>query len=301
MRRLAGLALRLYPLAFRRRYREEMERLLDERPPRARDVIDLVFGAIWAHVRPPAAAAGSITALERARGTAAGLLACWVAFVVAGLGFYKTTEDAPFRSAGQAHGVLAGAHLAVQILAGAGSLAVVQGALPTILSALGAARRQPGLRARVVLPLLPLVAFAALTGLLIVVSHGASGSGASTIGRGAFAVWMVSGLSCAAACVLACRAVLFSVAVPPRHLRVALKAGVVVVGAMIGIAVASAIYTIALALDSPDLASLGDGPFQVPSTAAALAVIVLVMVICTVLAAVTAIRGRQSWPQLAVD
>jgi hypothetical protein len=46
---------------------------------------------------------------------------------------------------------------------------------------------------------------------------------------------------------------------------------------------------------------LGDGPFQVPSTAAALAVIVLVMVICTVLAAVTAIRGRQSWPQLAVD
>ena len=53
-RRLAGLALALYPLAFRRRYGQEMRALLDETPPGVHTVLDLLRGALAAHLRPPA-------------------------------------------------------------------------------------------------------------------------------------------------------------------------------------------------------------------------------------------------------
>jgi hypothetical protein len=49
---LANLALSLYPLAFRRRYREEIRALLDDAPPRPFAVLDPLRGAVVAHLRP---------------------------------------------------------------------------------------------------------------------------------------------------------------------------------------------------------------------------------------------------------
>jgi hypothetical protein len=54
MRRLAMLTLSAYPLAFRRRYGDEMKVLLDQSPPRLVTLLDLVRGALAAHLRPPA-------------------------------------------------------------------------------------------------------------------------------------------------------------------------------------------------------------------------------------------------------
>jgi hypothetical protein len=48
MRRLVGL----YPAAWRARYGDELLELISERPPVARDVIDIVRGAIDAHLSP---------------------------------------------------------------------------------------------------------------------------------------------------------------------------------------------------------------------------------------------------------
>ena len=45
--------LRLYPASWRSRYRDEMEALLEERPPNRHERVDLVRGAIDAWVHPP--------------------------------------------------------------------------------------------------------------------------------------------------------------------------------------------------------------------------------------------------------
>ena len=137
--RLAGLTLRLYPLAFRRRYGEELRAWFEEVPPSTRDVFDLLCSALVTHLRPPRVGAGLVSAGERVRASASGVLACWVAFVAAGFAFYKTTEDAPFTSAGEPHALLGARALgAVQMLALVGSAAVLLGAAPLVVAAAGA-------------------------------------------------------------------------------------------------------------------------------------------------------------------
>jgi hypothetical protein len=93
---LARRVLALHPLAFRRRYGQEMRALLEQTPARAATVLDLLRGALVAHLRPPAAVAGFVAPADRVRASASAVLACWVAFAAAGFGFYKTTEDGSF-------------------------------------------------------------------------------------------------------------------------------------------------------------------------------------------------------------
>src|SRR6202020_699325 len=130
--RLARFALSLYPLAYRRRYGEEMPARLEDEPPRARTVLDLLKGALVAHLRARNAPAGAVDPADRVRASASGVLMCWVLFAAAGFGFYKTTEDQPFSDAGHVHPLLRDAHLAVQAVAVIASAAVVLGALPLI-------------------------------------------------------------------------------------------------------------------------------------------------------------------------
>jgi hypothetical protein len=53
LRRAALAALRLYPSRWRARYEDEVRALLEERPPRPRDTLDLVRGALDAWLHPP--------------------------------------------------------------------------------------------------------------------------------------------------------------------------------------------------------------------------------------------------------
>ena len=50
--RLAKAALTFYPLAYRRRYGEEMEALVEEGRPGIRGSLDLLRSAFLAHLRP---------------------------------------------------------------------------------------------------------------------------------------------------------------------------------------------------------------------------------------------------------
>jgi hypothetical protein len=137
--RLARLALRLYPLAYRRRYGAEMEALLEDSGADPRAVVDLFRGAIGAHLRPEpgvAAAVGRDERLPRGLGAA---LACWFLFVVAGLGFYKTTEGKPFEGVAGTPSSLGALHLAIQVLAVVGGVAALVGA-----ASLGLAALRPG-------------------------------------------------------------------------------------------------------------------------------------------------------------
>jgi hypothetical protein len=268
-----------------------MRALLEDQPPGARAVFDLLKGAAVAHLRPGDAPAGMVDAPDRVRASTSGVLRCGVFFAAAGFGYYKTTEDLPFSAAGQAHPLLRDAHLAVQAVALFASAAVVLGALPLILSALAQARRDPSLRRTVALPFLPVIVFGALTAALIAIAHAQLPNHPSDAGSGMFVAWGLAGLACATTCVLGCRAALFSTAVPAARLRAALAAGTLVTLAMLAIALATALYAIALTADASHLAAEPNGPFQVLSVSASLIVQVVVMVGAGVLATIATTRG----------
>ena len=290
---LARRALYLYPLAYRRRYGEEMRTLLEDRPPTVRAVLDLVRSALLAHLRPADGPAGAVDPPDRVRASASGVLMCWIFFAAAGFGFYKTTEDQPFSSAGHAHPVLRDAHMAVQIVALIASGVVVLAALPLIVAALDRARREPGMRRLVWLPFVPVVLFGALTVGVIAYAHsrGPALGHPTTAGNGVAIVWGIAALIAGVSCVLACRAALFATPASPTRLRLALAGATVVTIAMLLIAATTALYAIALAADASALAAQGNGPFGLLSVTVSLILTTVVMVAAGLLATTATARG----------
>ena len=297
--KLARLALRLYPLAYQRRYGEEVRALLEDQPPHARTVFDLVKSALLAHLRPGDAPAGAVGPADRVRASTNGVLLCWVFSAAAGFGYYKSTEDEPFSAAGHLHPRLLDAHLAVQAVALIAAAAVILGAVPLIASALAHARREPRLRRKLALPFLPLIVFAALTAVVIAIAHTHAPNHSSVAGNGMAVAWGIAALGCGVTGVLACRTALFSTPVPTAQLRAALVAGTLVTVAMVAIAAAAAIYAIALTLDASQLAGEPNGPFQLLTITASLILQLVVMVGASALAAIATRRGWRAKGQLA--
>jgi hypothetical protein len=290
-RRLAAVVLASYPLAYRRRYGEELAALVDDSPVNGRVVLDLLRGAVVAHLRPVAGVTDVVAPDDRLRASMTGVLACWVAFAAAGFAFAVTTDDGPFGQAGYSHPLLGAAHGGVQLLAVVASLVVVAGALPLIVIALWRARDDARLRPWVSLPFGAVVAFAGLTAVLVVIAHGEH-SHRATIGSGiAFLGWALAGLGCGAVCVFAARRVLFAVPIARRWLLCAYGAGAVVTAAMFAIGTSTALYAITLSVDAPKLAGAGNGPLHPTSVAVALALQSVVMALAAVLAATSMRRG----------
>ena len=299
-RRLAELALLAYPLAFRRRYGAELRALLDDSPPRPGTVFDVLRGAVAAHLRPPAGIdAGVVGPDDRLRASISGVLACWLAFAVAGIAFAITTEDAPFVAAGSSHPLLGDVHHAIQLLAIVASLALAAGAAPLVVGALARARRDSGLRLLVSLPVAALAAFAALTGALAAVAHAGHSAHATTGSGLAFFAWVLAGLVCAVVCLIASRRVLFLIAVAPRVLVIGFRCATIVTAAMIAMAVSTVLYAFALPIDSPGLAAAPNGPWHPTSVAVAVILQAAVMVVAAAAAATTVRRGRRAVPAIA--
>lgn len=290
-RRLAGLALALYPLAFRRRYGEEMHALLDEAPIGTGTLLDLFRGVLVAHLRPSAGAADAVDRDDRLRASMSGVLACWIVFAAAGFAFAVTTEDPPFVARENSHPLLGGAHLAVQALALVASFALVLGALPLIAVALNRARRQRSLRTLVSLPIIAVAVFAALTGLLVWIANSQHTHHATAASRIAFILWGLVGLACGAVCVIAARKALFAVPVARRRLVAAYACGALITTAMVAMAFATALYTLALSVDASRLAAAPNGPLDGPSVGVSLILQLVVMVFACTLAAITTLRG----------
>jgi hypothetical protein len=294
-RRLSQIALALYPLAFRRRYGEEMRALVDQEPARASTAIDLLRGALGAHLHPPPAVGALIGPSDRVRASASGVLACWVLFAAAGFGFYKTTEEGAFRAAGHAHPLLGAAHLATLVLAIVASAAVALGALPAIVAAAVAARHRSSLRPLLSLPALALAIFAGLTAALALLARSQP---STALGGAAFIAWGIAGLACGAVCVLASRATLFAGPLAPWRLLAALAGGTLVSAAMVVITLATTAYTIALGLEAPRLAAAPNGPLGMLSVSASLLLALITMAATGTLAAITTRRGWRVAAQL---
>jgi hypothetical protein len=143
--RLARVALGLYPLAYRRRYGQEMGALLEDSPVTPAVIVDLLRGAARAHLRPEPAVATEVGPDERLRLGLGSVLLCWVLFAIAGLALYKTTENGASEAGGEP-GLLEVLHLCIEVLAALGSVAVVVGAAPLVIIALRQGDGRPGLR-----------------------------------------------------------------------------------------------------------------------------------------------------------
>jgi hypothetical protein len=141
--RPARLALRLYPLAYRRRYGAEMEALVEDSGASPGAVADLVQGAIGAHLRPEPGVAAAVGRDERLRHGLAAVLACWAVFVVAGLALYKTVEGVPFEGVPAVPAALNALHLGIQVLALVGGAAIALGAAPFAAAALVEGGKRP--------------------------------------------------------------------------------------------------------------------------------------------------------------
>lgn len=284
-RKLARLSLRLYPAAFRRRYEGEMRAMIEQSSPRALTILDLLAGALRAHLRPPSHL--QLRLEHRLKASMSAILACWVLFGAAGFGFYKTTEGSSMGGST----ALTGTHLAIVILAAIASLAMLAGALPLIGPAVGQAWARPRLRWTVVLPPALLSLFAMLTGLLAL---GVRAHPGRALGGSIFIAWGAIGLLCGAACVIASRAALLAIDVSRRRLLWAMGCATVLTSAMLAMSAATAAYASALPIVAPAFAAAGNGPFGVLSVFASIVVQLVVMVGAGALASVAARRGWRS-------
>jgi hypothetical protein len=291
--RLARLALALYPLAYRRRYGEEMAALVEDSGGSPRVVADLLRGAVRAHLRPAPGVDAGLGPDDRLRLGVSSILLCWVVFAAAGVGLYKTTEDHGFSAAGQDHRLLGAAHLAIQVLAIGATLAVVIGAAALVVAALRQARDRRAVERAVVLALGCVAVFAAATAALVVVANLRPAPSDAT-DAASLAVWTVLSLACGLGCAFAGRLGLFAVAVPRDVLRVTAACAGLVAAGMVGITLATAVYLVALLQDAPALAGQGNGPLELMSVAASLGVQLAVMAVVAIPAALSVgrLRGR---------
>jgi hypothetical protein len=294
--RLARLALALYPLAYRRRYGEEMAALVEDQGASPRVVADLARGALRAHVRPEPGLKAGLGPDDRLRLGLSSILLCWVVFAAAGLGLYKTTEDHAFSAAADARGLLGTAHFAIQALALVCSAAVLLGAAPLVVHALRQARDRRSVERATVLAVGCLVVFGLATAALVALAN-LSTAPADALAAASLAIWTVLALACGLGCALACRVGLFAITVPKDVLRASAACANVLVVGMVGISLATAVYLVALLHDAPALAGQGNGPLELASVALSLGIQLAVMVAVAVPALLGASRAWRATGQ----
>src|SRR5258708_32222423 len=115
--RMARL-VRLYPAAWRARYGAEYVALLQAQPASPWIVLEVVYGALDAHVRALARRGGA--RVNRARMSESVDVCASIGSVVAGMGFQKMTACADFMAAARTHAGNAARHMAVVVVESAG-------------------------------------------------------------------------------------------------------------------------------------------------------------------------------------
>jgi hypothetical protein len=258
MTRLARIVQRLYPPAWRERYREEYAALLDDHGVDARTLADMARGAVDARVRDLAAAPP-----ERRQRTA--LAAClWAvaAAAVAVAGFAKMAEYDDFTAAAARHApVAAGRDL---IFAGAGIVAgaVCAGGL-VIAAALWRDLRRSA-RRNLVHPLAAVIAAALVVALgppiLAVYAHTAPRhSPHDPLTLAVVGAWLIASAVAVAAGLANTGRIVVRVALGARELRLVVGAAYVAAGGLCLTACGLVAWGIALETESARVFGLPDG------------------------------------------
>lgn len=285
--RLCRAALALYPLAYRRRYGPEMLALIEDTRPGPRGALDLLRGALGAHMRPSSHVNGSLGDEDRTRLAACGVLACWILFSAASLAFYKTTENY-----GSGNFGLSFSHLAVTILAAVASAVVVATAGPFVAIALRQAPAGRKLRRACFLAFGSVGVFLTATGALVAVAN--SGKGISSDESAAILlVWAAIAASCAGVCWFAARRGLFALDLSRDRLNRVLVLAATVTVLMGLIALATLAYGAVVTFGSSGFAGQSNGPLGLLSVSASIWVQAAVMLAAIALA-VRSMRGASA-------
>lgn len=282
------LLVALYPEAWRERYGDELVAMLDETGCGPRVTVDVLRGAVLAHLR----SLGGVADSDRARLAVSGVLGCFICFCFAVAGFSKTIEDPPFRVAGDAHLALGRAHqvivLAVIVAAGALAAAAVPLARRALAVARDADRRD--VRLLVATPPLAIGVFVASLALLALRVSGHR-THAGVIGWSLLVICALAACAAAFACWAAPRALMRRIGPLGRELSFAAVALAVVAAAMVVVTAATAVYLAALLVDTPGLAASANGPHGLSSTTTSIAGQLIIMLALSAAAALSASRG----------
>ncbi|HEX9039195.1 MAG TPA: hypothetical protein VF808_19605 [Ktedonobacterales bacterium] len=134
--------LRLYPAAWRARYQDEVEALLDQHTATFATVLDLLWGALDARLDPAFSTEGMFRPMNRLRTSMIAVFCAYAAFTLGYLGFQRLADPrAPFDAAALAHPELGVALRALNLVWEAGLLALAAGGLPVTLDILARAWR----------------------------------------------------------------------------------------------------------------------------------------------------------------
>jgi hypothetical protein len=289
--------LRLYPRQWRQRYEEEFVALLEGCPRSPLVLLDVLLGALDAHIAPQDNTGRILQMINRPRWTAITVFCAYIVFVVAGFGFQKMTEYDDFVEAARSHAAIGISFDIVVAGSAVALLAVLAGGLPIAFAALKyalAARRWD-------IPLLflvPPVALAVwightilLTAVLAPAHHGLSlhtFPGVLLIPSW-FGVFALAAIASTAAVSLA----IARSNIDARVFRFALGPATIATLAMVTMFIAVVVWGVSLRADAPQLFN-GDGGILATSTAASWLAQVTIMGIATAIAVGSLVRGTGS-------
>ncbi len=138
----ASALLRLYPPAWRERYQDEVEALLDQHAVTLATFLDLLWGALDARLDPAFAAERMLRPMSRLRTSMIVVFCAYAAFTLGFLAFQRLTDPrVPFDAAAQAHPELGVALRVINLTPQVGLLALAVGGVPIALDILWRAWR----------------------------------------------------------------------------------------------------------------------------------------------------------------
>ncbi len=299
-RRAVRWLLALYPAAWRERYAEEFLALLEDYPLSLLGVLDVLLGALDAHLHADAMFGRMIAMLERLRATAITVFCAYIAFVVAGLAYAKLTEDT--LSQFNAYQALALTFHTIQAGSVIALLAVLAGGLPIALAAVrqAMARRRWRPLLLFAVPPVSLAVWLGYTLVLVDVVAPTTDLSIHTMpGRIAGLAWIalfqLAAVASTAAVVVAVRQSDIS---PQLYQFAARIPAVITTLAMAVMCLATIAWGLALRANLPQIFNGDQGFFWLGSkTAVSWLVIVVVMALATAIAAAATLRGLSARPE----
>ncbi|MBO0795183.1 MAG: hypothetical protein J2P36_30170 [Ktedonobacteraceae bacterium] len=299
--RIERYLIRLYPRFWRRRYEEEVLALLEQRSPSILDGIDLLFGALDAHLHPHLGATG-IALCERMRQMLHAIrrsllmiFSAYAGFIIAGLAFQKMTEYDDFMEAAHVQGVVGLSFTLVVIGSAVALLATLAGGLPIVAAVLKYAftKKRLGLLFLLAVPILAFVVFINTPVLLSVLFS--TNDLSSVLARSAFVVILLAAaiVSTGAVCIAVARS-----EIGEKLLRFALLAATLATVSMVLMFMATIVWGLGLWSTVPELFTSNEGIFGASTTGTWIGIIV-VMAIATLLAAFALLRGFAARSALA--
>ena len=180
--------MRLYPRAWRERYGDEFEALLEECLHTPLDVVDILLGAMDAHLGLSDTTNWRMMNMNNKLRTAILMVfAAYIAFIVAGMSVYGFADDSPFIPMMQTDKLLALAWSTLQISALVALLAIVIGGMPLAWTIIR--RALSSNRKDLQLLLVPPLAFLALVLYIAVASVNVNQTGPEPTAAGRAWMW----------------------------------------------------------------------------------------------------------------